>query len=147
MDQTLNLGWTQARTHSLERRYRQVLGFNLLLLVLVGLWAILAPASLAQAARLPLEETMPMFRAWGGMVLLAVLLYLPGWLQPLRIRWPNVVGILGRFGMGTLFLLMALFGGAALRGLLWFALFDLIFAAALAILYFRLAEAELMSRP
>ncbi|MCG5511703.1 hypothetical protein [Ectothiorhodospira shaposhnikovii] len=147
MDHTLNLGWTRGQARTLEKRYRQVLGINLLLLVLVGLWAILSPTTLARAAGLPLEETMHMFRAWGGMLLLAVMLYLPGWLSPLKTRWPNMVGILGRFGMGTLFLLMALFGGAALRGLLWFALFDLIFAAALAILYFRLAEAELMSRP
>jgi hypothetical protein len=68
-------------------------------------------------------------------------------MMPSRIRWPNIIGILGRFGMGFLFLLIGLLGGAMLRGYLWFALFDLAFAVTLATLYFRLFEAQIMSRP
>ncbi len=147
MDPSLTLGWTQARARSRETTYRRVLGLNLVLHVLIGLAAIFAPLTVAGFVGLAPETAVAWLRAWGGMVLLVTLLYLPGLWNPVRVRWPNVIGILGRFGMALLFLLVALTGGAALRGLLWFALFDFVFAVALAMLYYRLFEAELMSRP
>ena len=65
----------------------------------------------------------------------------------LRVRWPNIVGILGRAATAGLFLALGLCGGAALRGFLWLALLDGAFAFALAVSYFRLFRAEIMSRP
>jgi hypothetical protein len=147
MDQTSSLGWTLARAVSRRTVYKRVLGVNLVLHVVIGLFAIIAPATLSQAVGLSPASPAGWLRAWGGMLLLVTLLYLPGLLDPVRVRWPNIVGILGRFGMAILFLAVALAGGQALRGFLWFALFDLAFAIALAMLYFRLFEAELMSRP
>jgi hypothetical protein len=131
----------------LELTYKRVLGVNLVLHVLIGIYAVAAPAGLSLLVGLPAESTLAWLRAWGGMLLLVTLLYLPGMLHPARIRWPNIVGILGRFGMALLFLLIALLGGEGLRGFLWFALFDAGFAITLALLYLRLLKAELMSRP
>lgn len=147
MDRTLSLGWTQARAASRRAVYKRVLRVNLVLHVAIGLFAITAPAALSRLVGLPEPDPTGWLRAWGGMLVLVTLLYFPGLRDPVRTRWPNVVGILGRLGMAILFLIVALAGGLALRGFLWFALFDFVFAVALVVLYFRLFEAELMSRP
>lgn len=145
MTQTLSLGWTQAEARSRRASYRRLLAVNLVLTALVALLAIVSPATLAHLLGLPAAFPSAWPRAWGGMVLLAVLLYLPGWFEPVRARWANVVGIAGRGGMALLYLLVALCGDV--RGFLWLALYDGAFAAALAVSYFRLFRAELMSRP
>ncbi|MCL4801736.1 MAG: hypothetical protein KJ025_19245 [Burkholderiales bacterium] len=145
MTQTLSLGWTQAEARSRRSSYRRLLAVNLVLTALVALLAIVSPATLAHLLGLPAATPSAWPRAWGGMVLLAVLLYLPGWFEPVRARWANVVGIAGRGGMALLYLLVALCGDV--RGFLWLALYDGGFAAALAVGYFRLFRAELMSRP
>lgn len=145
MTQTLSLGWTQAEARSRRSSYRRLLAVNLVLTALVALLAIVSPATLAHLLGLPVAFPSAWPRAWGGMVLLAVLLYLPGWFEPVRARWANVVGIAGRGGMALLYLLVALCGDV--RGFLWLALYDGAFAAALAVSYFRLFRAELMSRP
>lgn len=146
MDQTLSLGWSQARARSRRALYKRVLGTNLGLVLVIGLIAIFAPATLSQFVGLPPVSYFGWTRAWGGMLILVTLLYLPGLLDPVRRRWPNIVGMLGRFGMAILFLCLAL-SGEAFRAFLWFSLFDFAFAVVLAVLYFRLFEAELMSRP
>lgn len=145
MDQTLSLGWTQAEARSRKAAYKRVLAANLVLHVAIALFAILFPAALSHLVGLPASYPSGWMRAWGGMLLLTTALYLPGYVDPVRERWPNVIGIVGRAGMALLFLLIALCAG--LRGFLWFAVFDGAFAAALVVTYFRLFRAELMSRP
>ncbi|WP_439576731.1 hypothetical protein [Elioraea sp.] len=145
MDQTLSLGWTQAEARSRRTAYQRVLASNLVLQAAIALFAILFPATLSHLVGLPAAYPSSWMRAWGAMLLLATLLYLPGYFDPVRVRWPNVIGIVGRAGMALLFLLIALCAG--LRGFLWLALLDGAFAAALVLTYFRLFRAELMSRP
>lgn len=144
VDQTLSLGWTQGESAARGAAFRRVLGINLVLHVVIGLAAVLAPRWLS--ALVGLGETLQpgWVSAWGGMVLLVTALYLPGYREPLRARWSNLVGIAGRVGFALLYVVLAL-GGSP--GFLWLAAFDLGFGAALAMLYFSLARAELMSRP
>lgn len=147
MTQTLSLGWTQAEARTRRASYRRLLAVSLILQGLIGLYAILAPAGLAHLLGLPPAFPSGWTRAWGAMLLLVTLLSLPGQIEPLRVRWPNIVGILGRAGTAGLFLALGLCGGAAVRGFLWLALLDGAFALALAVSYFRLFRAEIMSRP
>ena len=144
MDQTLSLGWTQGEAAARGAAFRRVLGINLALHVVIGLSAVLAPSWLSVLVGLREAVQPGWVSAWGGMVLLVTALYLPGWREPLRARWPNVVGIAGRLGFALLYMVLAL-GGSP--GFLWLAAFDLGFGVALAMLYFALARAELMSRP
>ena len=95
--------------------------------------------SQAQAA-----DRRRMYRTVLGLVLalqvLLAVLYVPGWMDPLRARWPNLAGILGRLGLGLVYL--ALGGGFTALGIVELAL-----ALLLAWLYLSLLKAELMSRP
>lgn len=145
MDQTLSLGWTQAEARSRKDTYKRVLVVSLIVQAVIALLAILLPATLAHLIGLAAPHPSGWMRAWGAMLLLVTLLYLPGYIDPVRVRWPNVVGIIGRAGTAMLFLLLALCTG--LRGFIWLALIDGAFAAALVVTYFRLFRAELMSRP
>ena len=140
MDQTLALGWTRRQAAARRIRYQWVLGVNLGLYVLLALFALIAPTAFSRLFGLPLPVPSAWLRAWAGLLIMLSLLYLPALLSPLRWRWGNVIGIVGRFGMAIIYLFL---GG----GFLWFALFDIAFAVALFILYLRLATAELMSRP
>ncbi|MBR0682633.1 hypothetical protein GXW74_19225 [Roseomonas eburnea] len=144
MDQTLSLGWMQSEAAARRAAFRRVLGVNLVLQGVIGVAAVLAPGWLS--ALLGLGGTLQpgWVSAWGGMLLLVAALYLPGYQEPARARWPNLVGILGRFGFALLYVVLAL-GGAP--GFLWLAAFDLGFGVSLAMLYLSLGRAELMSRP
>jgi hypothetical protein len=140
MDQTLSLGWMQAQARSRRVTYQRALTLNLILHVVLAMFAIISPVTLSELIGLPEPVPSGWLRAWGGMLLLVSALYIPGLLDPVRIRWANIVGIVGRFGMVVLYLFL---GGPFLL----FALFDAAFALLLGILYFSLFEAELMSRP
>jgi hypothetical protein len=140
MDQTLSIGWTRAAADARCTAFRRVLGVNLAVQVIVGVTAVTAPRFLCEVLGLGDPSPAGWVRAWGWMVLAATALYVPGLRDPTRARWPNVVGILSRYGIGLLFLAM---GG----GFLWLAAFDLAFAIALSVLYLQLLKAELMSRP
>jgi hypothetical protein len=144
VDQTLSLGWTQSDSAACRAAFCRVLGINLILHVVIGLAALLAPSWLS--ALVGLGETLQpgWVRAWGGMLLLVAALYVPSYREPLRARWPNLVGIAGRLGFALLYAVLAL-GGSP--GFLWLAVLDLGFGLALATLYFSLGQAELMSRP
>ena len=146
VDQTLSLGWTQSDSAERSAAFDRVLGINLILHVVIGLAAVLAPRWLS--GLVGLSETLQpgWVSAWGGMVLLVTALHLPGYREPLRTRWPNVVGIAGRLGFALLYVFVVLALGGS-PGFLWLAVFDLSFGLALATLYFALARAELMSRP
>lgn len=140
MDQTLTLGWTRAEAVSRRSAYRRILGVNLVLHVVIALTMICVPSTLAEIVGMAAPQPTGWLRALGGMLLLATILYVPGYLDPVRVRSPNVIGIAGRFAMALLYLLL---GG----GFLWFALFDAVFAVLLTLAYLRLIRAEVMSRP
>jgi hypothetical protein len=140
MTDALTIGWTQAQAATRRTAYRRLLGFNLIVQTVVGLIALIVPVWLARQADLPGPLSPGWVRLWGVMLLIMATLYLPGCIEPVHVRWPNIVGIVARFVLALAYLLLG-------QGLRWFALYELIFAVALAWGYRRLLRAELMSRP
>jgi hypothetical protein len=74
------------------------------------------------------------------MLLIMATLYVPGWVQPVFVRWPNVIGIVARFVLAIAYLCLG-------HGLRWFALYEVLFALVLAFSYGRLLRDELMAEP
>jgi hypothetical protein len=105
-----------------------------------GLVALVVPVWLTRAADLPGAPSAGWVRLWGVMLLITAILYLPGWIQPVYSRWPNVVGIVARFVLAVTYFWLG-------RGLRWFGLYELVLALLLAWSYAKLVRAELMSRP
>jgi hypothetical protein len=140
MSETLTIGFTAANAQTRRRTYRCVLGFNMVLHLLIGLACMFAPDFVSRTFDLPLPVPSGWIRGWGATLILVTALYIPALQDPVRSRFTSVTGILGRFWMATVWLVI---GG----GLIWFGLFDLFFGILLAVLYYRLFEAELMSRP
>ena len=140
MTDALTIGWTQAQAATARTTYRRLLGFNLIVQVLVGLIAIVVPMWLARRANLPGPTSVGWMRLWGAMLLTTASLYLPGCIEPVHVRWPNLVGIVGRFLLALAYIHLG-------QGFFWFAAYELVFAVALAWSYSRLLRAELMSHP
>jgi len=140
MTDALTIGWTQAQAATARTTYRRLLGFNLIVQTLVSLIAIIVPIWLARRANLPGPPSPGWVRLWGAMLLITASLYLPGWIQPVQVRWPNVVGIVARFLLALAYIHLG-------QGFWWFAAYELIFAGALAWSYSRLLRAELGSHP
>lgn len=74
----------------------------------------------------------------GAFLLWAVLFQVPGLLDPVHSRLPVVIGVIGRYAVGLVFLI---------QGLWLLALLSLAFAVALNVVYHRMARTVLMSRP
>ena len=141
MTDSLSIGWTRAEADRALKAYRRLYGFNLALQSLGALFVLIWPAVLLDIVNLPAPEAATDWvRVWAMMVLLASAFQIPGYLDPIFNRLPNVIGITGRAVMAILYLLL---GG----GFLWLALFDGVFAVALYILFRRLVIAELQTRP
>jgi hypothetical protein len=140
MTDALSIGWTRAQAATQHTVYRRVLGFALIVQTALAIIALVAAGWLTRAADLPGAPSAGWVRLWGIMLLITAVLYLPGWIQPVYSRWPNVVGILARFVLAVTYVSL---GG----GLRWFALYELVLAIWLAWSYGRLLRAELMSRP
>jgi hypothetical protein len=140
MTEELTLGWTVARAQSRRRTYRCILGFNMILHVLIGLACMFLPEFVSRTFGLPSPVPSGWIRGWGATLILVTALYIPGLQDPVRSRFTNITGILGRMWMGTVWLVI---GG----GLTWFGVFDWFFAIVLGVLYYRLFDAEIMSRP
>jgi hypothetical protein len=140
MTDALSIGWTRAQAATRRTVYRRLLGLNLILQTALGLIAVAAPVWLAQKAHLPDLPSPGWVRLWGAMLLIMAVLYLPGWIEPIHVRWPNLVGIVARLVLAAAYFNVG-------HGFRWFSLYELAFAIVLAMSYGRLLRAELMSRP
>jgi hypothetical protein len=140
MTDALTVGWTKAQAATARTAYRRLLAFNLIVQTVVGLIAVIVPVWLARQADLPGPLSSGWVQLWGVMLLITATLYLPGCIEPVHVRWPNIVGIVARFVLAVVYVHLG-------QGLRWFALYELVFAVALAWSYRRLLRAELMSRP
>ena len=140
MSETLTIGWSQNRLAGSRRLYRTVLLVNIALYILIGLACLLAPFWISGALDLPGPIPSGWTRGFGALLLLLAGFYTVGWINPLTIRGPNLLGILGRFWMAIVWLLV---GG----GFAWLALFEFLFGLLVALLYFRLLRDELMGYP
>lgn len=140
MTDALRIGWTQAEAASRRRTYRRLLLTVLIVQVAAGLLALIWPLHLSDWLGLPAPFPESWLRVVGAMLLITAVLYAPGYINPVFVRFPNVVGIVARFGLAILYLCL----GGNFR---WLALYELIAAVALGLTYQRLIGAELMSRP
>jgi hypothetical protein len=145
MTDALTLGGTEAQAEARKSTYQKVLGFNMLLHLLIGLGCMFTPHLVSQTFGLPPPVPTGWIRGWGATLILVTALYVPGLQDPLRSRAANIIGILGRLWMATVW--FCVWGFAGEVGFFWFGLFDLTFAVILAWLYYRYGVAELMSRP
>jgi len=140
MTDALRIGWTQAEAANRRRTYRRLLLTVLIVQVAAGLLALIWPLHLSDWLGLPAPFPESLLRVVGAMLLITAVLYAPGYINPVFVRFPNVVGIVARFGLAILYLCL----GGNFR---WLALYELIAAVALGLTYQRLIGAELMSRP
>jgi hypothetical protein len=140
MTDALSVGWTQAQAATRRAGYRRLLGLNLILQAALGLLAIAVPVWLAQTVGLGTPPSAGWVRLWGVMLLILAVLYVPGFMEPVHARWPNLVGVVARFVLAAVYAWLG-------RGFRWLALYELLFAVLLAWSYGRLMRAELMSRP
>ncbi len=132
----------QTRDLAARRRttYQWILGFNMLLHLGIGLGCMFLPYFVSKSFGLPPPVPTGWIRGWGATLILVTALYIPGLLHPVRSRYPNICGIIGRVWMATVWFVV---GG----GFFWFGLFDISFAAIIAFFYYRVFQAEVMSRP
>lgn len=140
MTDALRIGWTQAEAASRRRTYRCLLLVVLIIQAVAGLLALIWPGHLSQWLSLPVPSPDGWLRAVGLMLLVTAVLYVPGYINPVFARFPNVVGIAARFGLAILYLCLD-------GNFRWLAAYELIVAIALGVTYQRLIGAELMSRP
>ena len=140
MSDALTIGWSQDQARARRSTYQKLLGFNMLLHLAIGLLCMFAPYFVSETFGLPPPVPTGWIRGWGATLILVTALYIPGLQDPLRSRYPNIMGLIGRIWMATVWFVV---GG----GFFWFGLFDFSFAIILAWLFYRYCVAELMSRP
>ncbi|GJE40871.1 hypothetical protein [Methylobacterium soli] len=140
MNKTLSLAWTRAQALSRRWDFQRLFLLVLTLDALCGAAALAEPASTASLLGLEAGSATGWIQALGGLLLLAAGLQLPGLSDPVGRRWGNLAGLLGRLVLCVLCLFLG--GGFALLALVQGGL-----SLALAVLYFQLFRAELMSCP
>ena len=136
----LSIGWNEVQLRQMRTTYQTVLGLNMLLHLGIGLACMFIPGMVSSFFGLPQPVPSGWIRGWGATLILVTALYIPGLQDPVRSRAPNLIGVLGRVWMATVWFVV---GG----GLVWFGAFDALFALILAVLYFRFCSAYIMSHP
>ena len=136
----LSIGWNEVQVRQMRTTYQTVLGLNMLLHLGIGLACMFIPGMVSSFFGLPQPVPSGWIRGWGATLILVTALYIPGLQDPVRSRAPNIIGILGRIWMASVWFVV---GG----GLVWFGVFDATFALILAVLYFRFCSTYVMSHP
>ena len=144
MTEGLGLGWSAEQNRSARVLYQRVLGFNMFLHIFVGVSCIFLPGWVSDTVGLPDPFPTGWTRGWGATLMLVTALYVPGLLDPERNRAPNLIGILGRVWMGSIWVACGLIGE---RGFFAFAVFDYVWALIIGLLYLRLVKSTIMNRP
>ncbi len=118
------------------RHFRSLLGYVLLAEAAFGLWLLLSSVIGFATTEVEAAEISPGLT--GAFVLWVVLFQVPGYMEPIRNRLPVIIGIIGRYGVGIVCLLLGFW-------LIAIVIFGL--ALALNIVFHRTVRAVLMSRP
>lgn len=108
------------RDTAMIKRYRFVLMTSIVLNIAAGFFIMFAPDAFTNLLNQPeaFPKTWP--RHWGFQLLAINALYIPGFQDPLRHRWPNWCGIVIRitfalffFSQGDGFVPMGIYDGAS----------------------------------
>ena len=134
-DQTLS--WTIARKERSLRIYRALFLISILANAALGFWCLIDPRGFAQSLHLP-PEVWPRF--WGAALLALQAVFVPGLINPVFYRWPNLAGIAICFFMTIVFFI----SGASF---LILALWNLICGVVLLVAYYNLLMADLGRHP
>jgi hypothetical protein len=132
--------WTASQAETRVRAYHLFLGFCLIVDVLVGLFTIAAPDSVARLLMEPEPFPTMWIRICGILLLGTSFLVFPGWRNPTFYRWPNWAGMAFRLLMMLAFFLE---GGV----FLFFALWELASPTLLFVTYYRLTLADFGRHP
>lgn len=117
-------------------QFRGLLGFVLAVEAVFGVWLLLSAFFGFSTADFEAAGISPGLT--GAFLLWAVLFQLPGYLDPMRNRVPVAIGVIGRYGVGLVCLILGL----------WIcAIVTLGLSLSLNIVYHRAVRAVLMSRP
>jgi hypothetical protein len=120
--------------------YRRALLVSIVLNLIVAVFILFWPSSFAELLGQPQPHPTTWPSHWGAQLLAINLLYLPGYWDPIRNRWPNYMGIAIR-------ILFALFFFTQGDGFIWMGLYDGFFGILLWVTYRRARQADLMSKP
>ena len=140
MSNSLSLGWTQSIAARRLSSHRRVFGLALGLQLIIGVIFLFCPSYALGVVGLDKAMGPEWPSIWGATLIFVTIMQIPGWLDPVRQRYVNVVAVLGR---GLMVLTFASHGGP----FLWFAGFDAVFGVLLAIGFRRMVLTELMTRP
>jgi hypothetical protein len=114
--------------------YRTAMGISIALNILVGIFILLLPDTYASVLGQPRPspETWP--RHWGAQLIAINLLYLPGFMDPIRARFVNYLGIVIRLSFALFFFTQG-------RGFVTMGIYDGVFGVVLLATYLRVQRA------
>jgi hypothetical protein len=122
------------------RTYRRALLVSIVLNLIVAVFILFWPSAFAALLGQPQPHPTTWPSHWGAQLIAINLLYLPGYWDPIRNRWPNIMGIAIR-------VLFALFFFIQGDGFVWMGIYDGFFGILLWVTYWRAWRADLMSKP
>ena len=140
MSNSLSLGWTQSIAARRLSSHQRIFGLALALQLIIGAVFLFCPSYALSVVGLDTAMGPEWPSIWGATLIFVTTMQIPGVLNPVRQRYPNVIAVLGR---GLMVLTFLSHGGP----FLWFAAFDAVFAVLLAIGFRRVVITELMTRP
>jgi hypothetical protein len=138
--QTLTISWTRADADYHRRVFRGVFGVVLVAETVLAIALVVWPSWIASLTSWSAQESSLWVRSAGVMWIVINLFQVPGWLNPLYKRWPNIIGLPWRFLLAVMCISL---GGYAVA----LAIAEFVAAAALPVLYWRALRAELLCRP
>jgi hypothetical protein len=138
---SLSIGWTRAAADRRRRAFRLLLALDLVVTVIGGALALVAPAWSAGLLGLPSSpDGDGWIRLAGALAILVAMLQLPLYVEPTRARVLGLGSMLARLALAVL---LALLGG----GFVWLAVYPAVMGLLLLFSYRSYGVAELMTRP
>ena len=140
MTDTLSIGWTRSDADRKISAFKRAFGFITAVQLIVAFIYLLWPTLALNTVGLDPATGNEWSSVWAATLILVTLYQFPGLLDPVRNRFTVVMAVFARVWMSVTFLIL---GGSYY----YFAAFDIIFGTIIAITYYRLVIAELMTRP
>ena len=140
MTDTLSIGATRSVADGKIKTFRRLLIINLVLQSVMALGFLFFTNFMLNLFGFDPSVTGGFTKIWAGTLIFASVIQIPSWLSPIPQRITIVIGIIGRAMMTVIYLCL---GGSFYL----FALYDGLFLVLLAVTFYRMIVAELMTRP